>query len=233
MKIVCLICIVVFLVCSFGAFAQGAYLEKGQNGFGCEAWAMWSLDAFEGVRVVTGYSIAGILDIGFDLGYTLGELGGSSASELGIGFAYKANVLKQSPRIPLSLQIMGSYGLVNVSSDYLEANDLIRRGTGYTIGVSLSRNFRITSFWLIRMILLTDYESISYTDTKVVTTTTDENVVNVENLEHIGTLFFGGGLGFLFVFPRGSILAVQAELRADQDLELQIHPIIAVAFPQK
>ena len=228
MRIVCLICIVVFLVCSFGAFAQGAYLEKGQNGFGGEVRLMWSQDGFRGLGVVTGYSIAGILDIGFDLGYTLGEVGGTSASELGIGFAYKANVLKQSPRIPLSLQIMGSYGLVNVSSDYLNANDLIRRATGYTIGVDLSRNFRLTSYWLLRMNVLVDYQSFTYTDTD---TSVAPPVVAAQ--EHIGNLFFGGGLGFLFVFPMGSTLAVQAELRANQDLELQIHPIIALAFPQK
>ncbi len=103
MKIVCLICIVVFLVCSFGAFAQGAYLEKGENGFGGEARLMWSQDGFEGVGVVTGYSIAGILDIGFDLGYTLGELEGTSSTELGVAFDYNVNVLKQSARVPLSL----------------------------------------------------------------------------------------------------------------------------------
>ena len=227
MKIVCLICIVVFLVCSFGAFAQGAYLEKGQNGFGGEVRLMWSQDGFRGLGVVTGYSIAGILDIGFDLGYTLGEIGGSSASELGIGFAYRAHVLKQSPRIPLSMQIKGSYGLVNVNSDYLEANYLIRRATGYTIGVDLSRNFRLTSYWLLRLNVLVDYESFAFTETD--TSVAPPTVAQ----EYVRNLFFGGGLGFLFVFPMGSTLAVQAELRADQDLELQIHPILAVAFPQK
>jgi len=228
MRIVCLVCTVVFLVCSFGAFAQGAYLEKGQNGFGGEVRAMWSQDGFRGLEVVTGYSIAGILDIGFDLDYKLGEIGGTSTSELGLGFAYRAHVLKQSPRIPLSLQIMGSYGLVNVSSDYLETKDLIRRAIGYTIGVDLSRSFRLTSYWLLRMNMLVDYQSFTYTDT-------DTSVAPpaIADQEQVGTLFFGGGLGFLFVFPMGSTLAVQAELRADQDLELQIHPILAVAFPQK
>jgi len=213
--------------------AQGAYLEKGENGFGGEARVVWTMEEFRGVGIFSGYSIAGILDIGAHIGYMLGEVEGSSSSELGIAFDYKVNVLKQTVRVPFSLQIIGSYGLVNVSSEYLDNNDLERTGTGYTIGLSLSRNFRITSFWLIRLNLLTDYESISYTDMKVVTTTTGENVVNVDNREHVGNIFFGGGLGFLLVFPRGPTLAVQAELRADQDLELQIHPIIALAFPQK
>ncbi len=227
MKIARLSLVLLLLLGSFGVYAQGAYLEKGDNGFGGEARLMWSQDGFEGVGVVTGYSIAGILDIGFDLGYTLGELQGSSASELAIGFAYKAYVLKQSPQIPLSLQIMGSYGLVNVSSDYLDANDLIRRGTGYTIGVGFSRNFRLTSYWLLRMNMLVDYESFTYNDRDVAAPTI------IINQEHVGNLFYGGGLGFLFVFPMGSTLAVQVELRADQDLQLQIHPILAVAFPQK
>ena len=202
------------------------------NGLGGEARTVWTLKKFEGVGIFSGYSIAGVLDIGAHLTYKLGEIEGTSSSELGIAFYYKVNVLKQSVRAPLSLQNIESYRLVNVSSEYMDTDELERTGTGYTVGLSLSKKFRITSFWLIRLSLLTDYESISYTDTKVVETTTLEKVVNMENREHVGNLFFGGGLGFLFVFPRGSTLAVLAELRSDQDLELLIHPIIALSFPQ-
>jgi len=232
MKIVWLSCIVIFLVLSAGVIAQGAYLEKGQNGFGGEVRAIWSQNEFEGVGFTAGYSIGGILDIGLDMAYSLGEIHGTASSELAFGFAYDVNVLKQSVIVPVSLQVMGSYVLANVSSDYLEANDLVRRATGYTIGLCLSRNFRFTSYWLLRMTLLTDYESTVYQDTKVVPTGVgEETIVAVVDQDRVADLFFGAELGFLFVFPRGSILALQAELRADQDLELQIRPTLALAFP--
>jgi hypothetical protein len=233
MKTIRNVAIVVFLSSAVGAIAQGTYLAKGQNGFGGEAQVICSLDAFKGVDLTAGYSICGILDVGLDMGYGLGELSGTDSSEVTFGFAYDVSVLKQSSTVPVSLQLMGSYGLASVSSDYLEANDLVRRATGYTIGLTLSRNFRLTSYWLLRISLLTDYESTAYRDTKVVTTADLEPMVATIDQERVVDLFFGGGLGFVFVFRRGSILAIQAELRSDQDLELQIRPILGLAFPQK
>ena len=44
---------------------------------------------------------------------------------------YNVNVLKQDENIPLSLQVKGFYGLINVTSDYLNANALLKRGTGF------------------------------------------------------------------------------------------------------
>ena len=77
---------------------------------------------------------------------------------------------------------------------------------------------------LIRVSLLGDYASTTYT--------TKGNILNITG-ERVENLYFGGGLGFLFVFPAGAILAVQAELRADRDLALQINPILSVAIPQR
>jgi hypothetical protein len=231
MKIAILPLVAILLLCSISIHAQGAYLEKGDNGFGVEVRGMWTPEAFKGVGFTAGYSIAGILDVGIDLGYSLGELSGSDSTELSLGFDYNVNVVKQSAGVPLSVQIIGSYGLANVSSDAL-APDLVRRATGYTIGVSLGRNFRLTSFWLLRITGLLDYESKTYTDTEVIINGDGEPVLAVVNRDHVKNLFFGGGLGFLFVFPKGQTLAIQAEVRADEDLELQIQPILALAFPQ-
>lgn len=233
MKIVGCACIVGLLFGCVGIFAQGAYLEKGENGFGTEIRAVWMSDEFQGVGVAAGYSIAGILDIGLRTDYSLGEISGSDSTELSLGFDYNVSVVKQSAGVPLSVQILGSYALTNVTSDYLDTNDLVRRATGYTIGVCLGRNFRLASFLLLRLTGLLDYESTNYTDTQVVLNADDEYVVVVFDQDHVTNLYFGGGLGFLFVFPAGQTLAMQAELRADQDSDLQIRPILAVAFPRK
>ena len=54
----------------------------------------------------------------------------------------------------------------------------------------------------------------------------------VVNRDHVADLFFGGGLGFLFVFPKGQTLTIRTEVRADEDMKLHIQPIVGVAFPQ-
>lgn len=232
MKIAILPLVAILFLCSISLFAQGAYLEKGENGFGTEIRGIWTPDDFVGVGLTAGYSIAGILDVGFGLGYTLGELSGSDSTELSLGFDYNVSVIKQSARVPLSVQILGSYGLTDVSSDALPP-DRVRRATGYTVGMNLGRNFRLTSFLLLRVTGLLDYESKTYTDTEVVSTGAGgETVVTIVNRDDVKNLFFGGGLGFLFVFPKGQTVALQAEVRANEDSDLQIHPILALAFPR-
>ena len=233
MKVVRASLILLYILCSLSGFSQGAYLDKGENGFGAEVRAIWSPAEFKGVGFTGGYSIGGILDVGLRMDYSLGELSGSDSTELSFGFDYNVIVVKQSDSVPLSLQILGSYALTNVTSDYLEANDLVRRATGYTIGLSLGRDFRLTSYWRVRLTGLLDYHSATYTDTRVEVDSEGDYVMAIVDRDHVADLYFGGGLGFLFVFPNSQTLAVQAELRADQDLDLQIHPIVAVAFPRK
>jgi hypothetical protein len=217
-----MICIVVFLFFSIGVFAQGIYLEKGDNGFGGEFRTVWNREGFEATEVTVGYSIAGILDIGGGLTYTTGKLGGFSSSDLRFAFNYRINMLKQSSQVPLSLQIRGSYGLNDVISEYLDNDNATRRGTGYTIGLNITRNFRLAQFLLLHLNMLVDYESISYS--------TVGDTLNFE--DHVRNLYYGGGGGFLFIFPKGQILGIRAEVWADEDLALQIHPIVGIAFPQ-
>ena len=214
---------VILLLCAFAAGAQGGYLEKGANGIGSEARVMWALDGFKGIGILSGYSIAGILDVGGSVDLTRGMLQGYDSTDLRAAFDYRINVLKQSPGVPLSLQIRGSYGLSNVLSEYLDDDHATRRGTGYTLGLNLSSNIGLTDFWLVRVGLLGDYGSTTYT--------TVGDTLNT--VEREANLHFGGALGFLFVFRGGATLAAQVELRADQNLELEIHPILAVAFPQR
>jgi hypothetical protein len=147
---------------------------------------------------------------------------------LALGFDYNVNVLKQSNNVPLSVQINGSYGLTSVDSEYLDSINRQRRATGYTVGLDMARNFRLTPYWLLRLNALLDYRSFTYT-------ITDTSVAPplVVDQERINTLFWGGGLGFVFVLPKGQTLAVRTELRANHDLELEIRPILAVVFPQK
>ena len=210
------------LLFSISLFAQGVYLPRGQNGFGAEARVIWNEDGFEATDVTAGYSIAGILDVGAGITCKSTEFGGSSATDLRFAIDYRVNVLKQSARVPISVQIMGSYGLNDVTGEYLETNNARRRGTGYTIGLDVSRYIRLARFLRLHLNALVDYESVNYITTVIVPGSVD----------YLRNLYYGGGGGFLFVFPKGQTLAVRAEVRADQDMKLHIQPIIGVAFPQ-
>ena len=213
---------IVLLLVSATLFAQGLYLQRGQNGFGAEARVIWDEDGFEATDVTAGYSIAGILDVGAGFAYTPTEYGGSSATDLRFAFDYRVNVLKQSPRVPLSVQIMGSYGLNDVSGEYLETNNARRRGTGYSIGLDVSRDIRLVRFLHLHLNALVDYESVNFLTTGI----------GPDSVDYLRNLYYGGGGGFLFVFPKSQTLAVRAEVRADQDMKLHIQPIVGVAFPQ-
>lgn len=226
--------LIMLLLCSFGVGAQGAYLEKGVNGVGSEARIAFGIGGFQGFEVVSGYSIAGILDLGGSIGTNRRQLSGYPSTDLRAAFDFKLNVLKQAAGIPLSLQILGSYGLDNVFSEYLEINDATRRGTGYTLGLNLASNIRLAPSWLIRVSLFGGYDSINYSTIEpIIPTPPPENPQTFTTVERVTNLYLGGALGFMVVFPHGAIFTVLAELRADQDLEFQINPTIAVTFPQR
>jgi hypothetical protein len=214
--------LLVFLFGAAGIFAQGVYLEKGSNGIGGEVRLALSAEGFEATEITAGYSIAGILDIGAGFTYTPGELGGFDSVDLRIAFDYSLNLIKQSSGVPLTLRIIGSYGLNDVTSEYLDNDNARRRGTGYTIGLDMSRNFRVARFMGLYVNLFVDYKSISYS--------TIGDTLDFQ--DHISNLYYGGGGGFLFVFPTGQTLALRTEMRADENLMLHIHPIVGVAFPQ-
>jgi len=197
--------------------AQGAYLEKGVNGLGAQVRTVLTADGFAGLGIASGYSIAGILDIGADLGFTLSEVDGYDSTDVRVAVYYNVSVVKQSVRAPISIQIVGSYGFINVVSEYLEDNNWTLFGTGFTIGLNLVRDFKITPSFLIRTGLLGCYESANY------------NII----YNRTRAVYFGGGLGIAFVFPTGVTLFLGTEIRADQDLELQFQPVMAAAFPQK
>ena len=223
MKMIPMILLGALLVTPARLVAQGAYLNKGVNGFGTEARAVLSLEGFDGVGITSGYSIAGILDIGADLGLSLGELGGREAADVRVAMVYNVSVLKQSEGVPVSLQVLGSYGATTVISNYLDEDGAQRRGLGYTIGVSLSRSFRLTPVASLRLSLLADYESAALATTG--------GTAIPDSTEYRRTLFAGVGVGAGFAFPRGTALVITAQMRADQDFRFEVRPILAFAVP--
>jgi hypothetical protein len=214
--------ILLLVLCYWPSGAQGALLEKGVNGFGLESIFRLGSDGLRETEIASGYTIAGILDVGAAVDVGFGQLGGYDATDLRTAFEMRVNLVKQTEGVPLSLQLVGSYGLNNVLSEYLDNDNATKRGTGYALGLNLSSNIRLLPFWLLRASLFGEYGSITYT--------TQGDTLNAVARE--GSLFFGGTFGFLFVFPRGTTIAILAELRANSELTFQIGPVLAVAFPQ-
>jgi hypothetical protein len=214
--------ILMLAFCSLPSDAQGAYLPVGVNGFGGELKVALDPDGLLGMEIFSGYSIAGILDVGASVDVGLGRLGGYDATDLRTAFEMRISLVKQTEGVPLSLQLVGSYGLNNVLSEYLDNDNATKRGTGYALGLNLSSNIRLLPFWLLRASLFGEYGSITYT--------TQGDTLNT--VEREGSLYFGGTFGFLFVFPRGATIAILVELRANPENNIQIGPVLAVAFPQ-
>ena len=154
------------------AMGQSAYLDNGVNGTGLTVDMAWNTSRLEGIGLSAGYSISGILDLGLALNVVYdeielfiaeGETKTSDSREINGSILYNVYVIKQQDEVPLSLQIIGSYGLSRTSSELLEKQNVTRRGSGFTVGTILTRDFTIDPGWAVRLGLLVDYRSYQYT----------------------------------------------------------------------
>ena len=200
-----LLVITLFALVLLGAAGQSAYLENGVNGTGLTVDVAWIADKLAGFGFSAGYSISGILDLGMALNVIYDEIEKKEAREINGRILYNVFVFKQQAEIPLSLQIIGSYGLSRISSDPLEEQKLIRRGSGFTIGAILSTDFMLGFRWAIRLGLLADYRSYRYiTETEIAIP--EDSVYPVSQYEE--ELIYGGLVGVLLKPVMGPVVAV-------------------------
>ena len=224
------ILLVLLLLAALPAAAQSSYLESGVNGVGVDVVARISLDAFEQAGLRAGYSISGVLDLGANLGIRFGGSEGDDTVETRVAILYNVNVLEQSRLVPLSLQIFGSYGLMNVSSDSLSDSSLIKTGTGYTIGADLYWDISLLSVWGIRFGATASYESTNYqTTTEVLPPEGSDYPIS----NRVRNVIYGGMLGFLFTTIRGVVFAPLVKVVVNQDLDLFFEPQLSLVIPSK
>ncbi|MCK5201606.1 MAG: hypothetical protein KAR21_24800 [Spirochaetales bacterium] len=167
--------------------AQSRYLEDGIGGPGFE-FSMGIVDyGLTTFGMTAAYSIGGIMDIGVFADRETGTLGNDPNTDINVGFLYNLIVVKQTEYIPFNLQLEGSYGYTNVSSDYLDGLDLQKEGQGFQLGMSIYSEILIIS----KFGILVGGKGLY---TNYIFTTTDVPVPAepvVYNLERIEELEFG------------------------------------------
>jgi hypothetical protein len=105
---------------------------------------------FEGLFIDAGTVVEDYLYLGLGWNLKYGQLGGDSMQESLIRGTFGIPILRQDEVIPLSFVLTGSYQKISTTGDYLEANELIRSGTAYTIAVDAYRDFRIMEALVLR-----------------------------------------------------------------------------------
>ena len=220
------------LIVPFQAQAQSEYLENGTNGTGLTISSFFDSGGFESVGFSAGFSIAGILDLGLGMDVVLDELEGYDSREINGHIFYNVFVLKQDNKMPLSMQIIGSYGLTTVSSGFLDNNNLIKRGWGLTIGAKLSRDLMITHSFGFRLGAFFFYKwyrfTIEFTIEEEIPTTTE----TWPGTEEKDALYYGGLLSLLFKTSHsGPILSTTFEGMLDPDLNFRMGPKFTVTQP--
>ncbi len=82
------------------------------------------------------------LGVLWDMGFTVE--GERPATELAVGLWTDAKLLSEENGLPVSFTIRGEFLKMRSLSAYLDENRLVKSGTGYLIGASLSRRFKIS-----------------------------------------------------------------------------------------
>ncbi|MBD3196426.1 MAG: hypothetical protein GF317_15310 [Candidatus Lokiarchaeota archaeon] len=121
-----------FLLVPNIAFSQGRYIEKGQNGFGISGGFSSNKDA-KGFGGNIGYSISGILDLGFSYSRSTTNDEPKIYSD-DISPSINIHILKQSINVPISFSMGAKYIKSYYSGDFLDDYDLELNSSGFVIG---------------------------------------------------------------------------------------------------
>ena len=202
---------------------------KGENGAGVEIFNIFEGMDFKNIGFKGGFSIGGMLDIGLKASYSFYKIVNKDANDLNAAIYFNAFILKQTQTMPLSIQILFSYGLTNVISDNLDLNNdtvIDRRfGHGFSLGAGLYRDFFLNKF-NIAVGIVTEYTSYLFITQPITVeedTVTDENRTN--NLE------YGGEIGFIITAFEGFYLSIRTRFTMDLYSNFKWQPMVGITKP--
>ncbi len=205
--------------------AQSEYLENGISGTGFSVASYWESEDFKSIGFSAAYSLAGILDLGLGMDISFGY----ESRELNGYILYNVFVLKQDHNMPISFQITGSYGLTNVSSDYLDNNALIKRGWGFTIGARILRDFMVSSVFGVQPGLFFYYRSYRFI---IEPESQPSEVESPGSVEVEDNIYYGALLSLFFKTSHtGAILSTTFEGMMDPDFNMRFGPKVNITLP--
>ncbi len=213
------------LLVSASLFSQSEYLDNGVNGTGLSIHSYWDSGEFRSVGFSGAFSLAGILDLGLGVDISLG-----ATREVSGFILYNVFLIKQERQMPISFQIIGTYGFTNISSYYYrDSNDWIRRGWGFTIGAKLFRIFMISAVAGIRPGIFFYYKSYRFvTESEAQPAEAEfERFVELED-----NIYYGAFLSLLFKTSNsGPIISTTFEGMMDPDFNISFGPKLNITLP--
>jgi hypothetical protein len=186
------------------------------------------------IELRTSYSIAGMLDIGFVYGLSLGA---ADEDQTTIGLSFAVAPVKQSPTVPVSIQIFGEYVHRSVGSEFLISNRLIQEGNGYGVGLIVARDFTLTSWLklraggLTRFARHTETTSLSFVfdpDTFVGEPDVDYREYPLE--DRLSSLVYGPYLALIAFSANGHTLGLSFSALFDEDGSISFRPGLQAAI---
>ncbi len=142
--------IIVFLL-STSNYGQGAYLERGQSGFGIGANFLTNEDVTS-IGGSVGYSVSGIFDfgIGVDRLSFDQKLLGENLSATVISPSVTFYALKQNDNLPISFALGAGYDWQIYYNDALKNNNVDMTGGFYSVGGVLFGYFQASNSFRIQ-----------------------------------------------------------------------------------
>ena len=150
------IIIAIIMILPTLVISQGMFLEKGQNGFGVQAY-FGTNEEMNLLGIDVGYSYNGIIDIdiGFAKGTTKDE---PKLSANMIQPSVSFYLLKQNANMPLSLSTGVGYQKGFYSSDYYDDRDIDVTSSGFSLNGDIFTIVKLGDFSVIPTISI-GYES--------------------------------------------------------------------------
>ena len=190
----------IMLLFACSVYGQGAYLDRGQSGFGIDGGFATNEDV-TGISGSVGYSVNGIFDFGigvksfsFDQKLLGADLGATAISPSITFYA-----LKQNDEIPLSFAIGAGYDWLTYSCDALDDYNVDMTGGFFSVGGSLFGYSKVSESFRIQPSV-----GFTYVTGEVKLEDSDGN----EETEKDDTTVFNLGLGLAFNNSQKNIFVI-------------------------
>jgi hypothetical protein len=205
-----LLTLIILIAFPLTVFGQGAFLEKGQSGFGVGADLVTN-DDLTALGGSVGYSVSGIFDFGFSVYHSGFEekFYGEDLSAISLSPSVSFYPVKQNENTPISLSLDAGYEWDKYSNDILRKLDLKMNGNYFSMGVSLFGYVRADKLLKVQPVA-----SISYVtgNTKI----KDNYGNNTYKDDHV--TIFGLGLSLIFDTSPGTIFVITPRISTSEEV---------------
>lgn len=230
MAILTLVC-----VASSASEAQQAVLGRTGNATFLSVEGSMRLHEQFGAALATGYSIAGVLEMGMTFGLDVRPSDGLARTD--VGLVYAVTPLTQRTGVPVSVRLSGAYTARSDQSDFLARNSLIREARGYQLGIEVARDVRGTDAFGVRFGVRAGYTNYLETtsvgfNTEGFTGTSDVDYAEFPKEELESELRYGGYVAALFALPPRGVMTTGVGVYTDSTWSVEIRPLIEIAFNQ-